>query len=718
MSDYAIVILTGLESVLFSPSNGWHMVEIFVSYSREDRARVTPFVELLINKGFSVWWDRDIHPGDSFEESIDKHILEARCVVVVWSQHSVNSRWVKNEALEGMDRNILIPVLLDDVRIPVAFKQAQAADLRGWPEAFNEFELTTLLSSLHEILNKAPQATKRLASPLFTAPKKSRFSVFSLSIVIVMLVAAMAFTYLYSSSGSKAESESPSIAVLRFRDLSDPSATYLPDSLSSELHQRLSGVDQLNLRSQFASWDVPNSLDPADAAGRLETRFLVYGKLIAGDPGSRLEVSLVDSSGAAAWQREYQINPDQIQQLTQRIADHLVGALEIPLNDAGEMAISRYVTDDDGAYNAYLKGKDLLRQSNEIQLLKQAEEQFLAATRADPRFVQAFSQLCNVHLAIYEATRASSEFEQAEKACNRTLTLQSKQVEAHVALGNLYRYSGQTEQGMAQINKAIALQPTNADALIAQGYLFGQRQESEALRAFTQAIAVQPGYWRSTNARGTFYFELGLFQQAIEDFTRVLLFKPDNTAVLNNLGTSRYLNGEFSEAIEAWEKSESISPSRTTLSNLGTGFYFLREYEKAANKYQQAIALAPEDHRLWGNLADVQRMAGKESDAVTSYQTAIKLAMKDHAINDSDPTNLSRLAVYHAAINSHDDARKFLESALKVGGSNPFVHYDEVVTHLLLGSMKEAANAYEKLKGSGFPATVLNADPMLDQLKG
>ncbi|MFT7214335.1 MAG: tetratricopeptide (TPR) repeat protein [Granulosicoccus sp.] len=694
------------------------MVEIFVSYSREDRERVAPFVELLIDKGFSVWWDRDIHPGDSFEESIDKHILEAQCVVVMWSQHSVNSRWVKNEALEGMDRNILIPILLDDVRIPVAFKQAQSADFRGWPETFNEFELTTLLSSLHKILDKAPETTKRVVSPPFKAPKKPRLNGIAVSIAAVIIVAAIGFAYLYSSNGSNAEPESPSVAVLRFRDLSDPSATYLPDSLSSELHQRLSGVDQLNLRSQFASWDVPNSLDPVDAAGRLETRFLVYGKLIVGQPDARLEVRLVDSSGVAAWQREYRINPDQIQQLTQRIADHLVSALEIPLNDVGEMAISRYVTDDDDAYNAYLKGKDLLRQSSEIELLKQAEEQFLAATKADPRFVQAFSELCNVHLAIYEASRASSEFEQAEKACNRTLTLQSKQAEAHVALGNLYRYSGQSERGMAQIEKAIALQPLNADALIAQGYLFGQQRQVEALRSFTQAIAVQPGYWRSTNARGSFYFELGLFQQAIEDFTRVLLFKPNDTALLNNLGTSRYLNGEFPEAIEAWERSVSISPRRTTLSNLGTGFYFLREYEKAADKYQQAIALAPEDHRLWGNLADVQRMAGSESDAATSYQTAISLAMKDHAINDSDPTNLSRLAVYHAAISSHDDARKFLASALQVGGSNPFVHYDEVITHLLLGSMKEAATAYEKLKGSGFPATVLNADPMLDQLRG
>ena len=80
------------------------MADIFVSYSREDRKRVAPLIELLESLGLSVWWDREIKPGDDFEGNIDKAILDARCVVVVWSKHSVKSRWVRNEALEGLDR--------------------------------------------------------------------------------------------------------------------------------------------------------------------------------------------------------------------------------------------------------------------------------------------------------------------------------------------------------------------------------------------------------------------------------------------------------------------------------------------------------------------------------------------------------------------------------------------------------------------------------------
>ena len=106
--------------------------EIFISYANEDEARVEPLARLLEAEGWSVWWDRDIPVGRTFDEVIEEALDAARCVIVVWTEESVASRWVKTEAGEGAARNILVPVLLDDVRIPLAFRRIQAADLVGW----------------------------------------------------------------------------------------------------------------------------------------------------------------------------------------------------------------------------------------------------------------------------------------------------------------------------------------------------------------------------------------------------------------------------------------------------------------------------------------------------------------------------------------------------------------------------------------------------------
>jgi hypothetical protein len=87
------------------------MSDIFISYASEDRQRVAPLAMALGKQGWSVWWDRSINAGRSFDEVIEAELAAARIVVVAWSRDSVQSRWVRAEAQEGLDHNKLIPVI-------------------------------------------------------------------------------------------------------------------------------------------------------------------------------------------------------------------------------------------------------------------------------------------------------------------------------------------------------------------------------------------------------------------------------------------------------------------------------------------------------------------------------------------------------------------------------------------------------------------------------
>ena len=84
--------------------------DIFLSYSSKDRERVIPLMELLKDLGWSVWWDRDIPPGKTFDEFIEENLNLSRIVVVVWSKSSIHSRWVRTEANEGLRTESLVPV--------------------------------------------------------------------------------------------------------------------------------------------------------------------------------------------------------------------------------------------------------------------------------------------------------------------------------------------------------------------------------------------------------------------------------------------------------------------------------------------------------------------------------------------------------------------------------------------------------------------------------
>ena len=71
------------------------MSDIFVSYSKADRGKAEEIAAALEQQGYSVWWDRRILPGETFDTVIEAELDAASCVIVLWSRTSVVSEWVR-----------------------------------------------------------------------------------------------------------------------------------------------------------------------------------------------------------------------------------------------------------------------------------------------------------------------------------------------------------------------------------------------------------------------------------------------------------------------------------------------------------------------------------------------------------------------------------------------------------------------------------------------
>ncbi len=134
------------------------MSDIFISYARKDRARAQVVARTLEHHGYSVWWDRNIPPGKTFDEVIQEALNAARCIIVLWSATSVRSDWVKEEASEGQRRGVLVPVLIDEVPIPLGFGRLQTAGLVGWQGEPGHPELQQLLQSIGELVRQMSAA--------------------------------------------------------------------------------------------------------------------------------------------------------------------------------------------------------------------------------------------------------------------------------------------------------------------------------------------------------------------------------------------------------------------------------------------------------------------------------------------------------------------------------------------------------------------------------
>ena len=145
------------------------MSDVFISYFHQDRPHAEVVARALEAEGLSVWWDRTIPAGRTFDQVIEEALNAAKVVMVLWSRGSVESRWVLNEAEEAAARNILVPVFIEeDVRIPLAFRRIQAANLVGWDGSHEAPVFHDLAASLAQRIGGRPGS--RPQQPMFEPP--------------------------------------------------------------------------------------------------------------------------------------------------------------------------------------------------------------------------------------------------------------------------------------------------------------------------------------------------------------------------------------------------------------------------------------------------------------------------------------------------------------------------------------------------------------------
>ena len=88
-------------------------VDVFVSYTGEDRAVAAEIGKGLQRHGLSVWSDRDILAGRDFSSAIENAFNQASVVVVLLSGTAGRSTWLKEEVSAALSqRKNVIPVLL------------------------------------------------------------------------------------------------------------------------------------------------------------------------------------------------------------------------------------------------------------------------------------------------------------------------------------------------------------------------------------------------------------------------------------------------------------------------------------------------------------------------------------------------------------------------------------------------------------------------------
>ena len=433
------------------------MAQIFLSYSRDDAPVAKKLAEAIGNAGHDVWWDRHIHGGSRYASEIDRALKKAAAVIVVWSETSIHSAWVQDEAAEGRDTGRLIPLTLGGCKAPLGFRQFQSIDLGNWDGRGHP-------PQLHDLLQAVGNTTgsDRPAEP--TAKKK-----------------AMGH-----------ERTGACVCVLPFVNMSgDTEQEYFSDGITEDITTDLSKVSALCVVSRNSAFTFKGrATDVKEVARALNATHVLEGSVRKAGNRVRITAQLNDgSSGNHVWAERYDRELTDIFEIQDEISNSIVGALKLTLLPGESSAIADRGTSSVDAYNLFLMARQqwvggtfsAARSEAVVRICEQA-------TLLDSGYAQAWALMA---LAQSELRFWHGREEDALSSAERALSIRSDLPEPHCVRAHYLEEADKPAEAAREIEIALRLDPDSWEAnREAARLMFRQGRVAEAIPFYEKAGAL------------------------------------------------------------------------------------------------------------------------------------------------------------------------------------------------------------------------------------
>jgi adenylate cyclase len=510
------------------------VARVFLSYARADAAAAKRLAELLAVE-HEVWWDREIHGGSRFASEIDKALREAEAVIVLWSADSLDSAWVQDEAAEGRDSGRLVPVIIDDVRPPLGFRQYQAVDLTDLKTGESPRQLDELLRAIAKLGGAVSGTSGSAAGALREEPAVKH-----------------------------------SICVLPFVNMSgDPEQEYFSDGITEDIITDLSKVSALMVIARNTAFTLKGKvMDVKEVARSLEVSHVLEGSVRKVGDRVRITAQLIDgSTGGHVWADRYDRDLTDIFAIQDEISKAIVAALRVKLLPAEKKAIETRGTSNVDAYNLYLMARqqwisgsfgDVRRDELIVRICKQA-------LALDPNYAQAWALMA---LAQSQLRLWHARDENALPAAERALEIDPNLAEARCVKAHVLEEQGKQDEAIAEIETALRLDPESWEVNREAGrLLFRQGQMREAIPLFEKAAALMDTDWHNPQMLICCYNATGegdnlrrVARMTVERAEKALAKDPANSLALAGGAVGAALLGEDQKARDWIDRALLLDP--------------------------------------------------------------------------------------------------------------------------------------------------------------
>ena len=532
------------------------MSRIFLSYARDDVDTARQLAEGISQAGHDVWWDHNLHGGSRFDTEIDRALKNAEAVVVLWSEASVGSAWVKDEAGEGRDSGRLVPVSIGSAKPPLGFRQFQTIDLGAWDGHGQPQALDELLDGI----GRTCGSDARQEKPSASESAKPRITA--------------------------------SICVLPFVNMSgEPEQEYFSDGISEDITTDLSKVSALEVVARNTAFSFKGqNPNVQEVAKQLAVSHVLEGSVRKAGGRIRINAQLIDGiTGKHLWADRYDRDLTDIFEIQDEISKAIVDALKVKLLPQEKTAIENRGTSSVDAYNLYLMARqqwingsvgDLRRDESIIRLCRQA-------TALDPEYAQAWALMA---LAQVELRFVHGQDEDALAAAERALEIDPALPEAHCIKARYLEEEGKADEAEKQIRTALKLNPESWEVnREAARMLFRHGHLRESIPFFEKATSLMDSDWHNPTLLVSIYESLGDEAQArraaqttVDRAQRAIAKNPANGTALASGAVALGVLGENERAREWIDQALLLDPDNLNmLYNVGCTFAARRDTDEA-----------------------------------------------------------------------------------------------------------------------------------------
>jgi serine/threonine protein kinase len=368
-----------------------------------------------------------------------------------------------------------------------------------------------------------------------------------------------------TSKGRKSAGTRSSIAVLPFVNMSaDPEQEYFCDGMAEEIINALTHVESLLVIARTSAFSFKGkNINISEIGKELNVEYVLEGSVRKAGNRLRITAQLIQVDGGHhLWSERYDRELDDVFAIQDNISLAIVDNLKVKLLQKEKASMLKRHTEDQEAYNLYLKGR-YHYQMLVSEGFEKAVGFFQQASEKDPDFSLPYFGLGMVHMmrAWWGNVAPHDVYPKSKEYMEKALKIDPDLGEALGLAGYISAfYDWNQKAAERDFKKGLQLNPSSADIhwMYAEFLSINNRHE-EAISVVQHAQELDPLSAFVNTQVGLLYYFAGQPEEAIEPFETTNMLAPHFFLPYFILTMIYLQKSQFEDALAASEKAFELS---------------------------------------------------------------------------------------------------------------------------------------------------------------